>query len=65
MKTIIVVIVTVVVYTVLMLILLSVLPESDQGRYYDCTIAEFHPDYPPEVKQACRQLIINSKKNYI
>ena len=23
---------------------------------YDCTMAEFHPDYPPKVKEACRRL---------
>jgi hypothetical protein len=24
-------------------------------RRIDCSIAEFHPDYPPEVKKACRE----------
>ena len=23
---------------------------------YDCSIAEFHPDYPKEVKEQCRKL---------
>lgn len=59
------VIITIIVYTIVLLVLLSIIPEPKEGRYYDCTIAEFHPDYPLEVKQACRQLIINSKKNYI
>jgi len=58
------VIITIIVYTIMLLVLLSIIPEPSEGRYYDCTIAEFHPDYPLEVKQACRQLI-NSKKNYI
>lgn len=62
MKT---VIITIVLYTVFLIVLLSVIPESQEGHYYDCSIAEFHPDYPLEVKQACRQLIINSKKNYV
>lgn len=22
--------------------------------YYDCTMASFHPDIPPKVKEACR-----------
>lgn len=22
----------------------------------DCSMAEFHPDYPPQIKQECRQL---------
>jgi hypothetical protein len=24
---------------------------------YNCDIAEFHPDYPKEVKQKCRELL--------
>jgi len=59
------VIITIIVYTIVLLILLSIIPGPPEDRYYDCTIAEFHPDYPLEVKQACRQLIINSKKNYV
>jgi hypothetical protein len=27
-----------------------------QGRFYDCSLAEFHPDYPVEVKNECRKL---------
>jgi hypothetical protein len=26
------------------------------GRTYDCSIAEFHPDYPLQVKEECRKL---------
>ena len=25
-------------------------------KRYDCSIAEIHPDYPVEVKQACRRI---------
>lgn len=25
-------------------------------RVYDCSLAEFHPDYPVEVKNACRRI---------
>jgi hypothetical protein len=36
----------------------------EKGRYYDCSIAEISPDYPPEVRQECRRVrsekIINS-----
>lgn len=39
--------------------------DQPSERYYDCRLAEFHPDYPEEVKQACRQMIINSRKTYI
>jgi hypothetical protein len=29
---------------------------EDKIIRYDCTIAEFHPDIPLEVKEACRNL---------
>lgn len=29
---------------------------EDKVIRYDCTIAEFHPDIPLEVKEACRNL---------
>ena len=32
----------------------------EQGRYYDCSLAEFHPDYPKEVREECRRIRINS-----
>lgn len=25
------------------------------GKYYDCTLASFHPDIPPAAKEACRR----------
>ena len=25
-------------------------------RFYDCSLAEFHPDYPAEVKNECRRI---------
>lgn len=31
-----------------------ILPNSE-GRYYDCGMAEWHPDIPKEVKEACRK----------
>ena len=30
--------------------------ESSRIIRYDCTIAEFHPDIPVEVKEACRKI---------
>jgi hypothetical protein len=24
-------------------------------KRYDCSMAEFHPDYPPKVRQLCRE----------
>ena len=25
-------------------------------QVYDCSLAEFHPDYPPQVREECRRL---------
>ena len=33
-------------------------------RVYDCSLAEFHPDYPPAVREECRR-IRSEQKNYI
>ena len=30
--------------------------DNNKARYYNCDLAEFHPDYPKEVKQKCREL---------
>jgi hypothetical protein len=27
-----------------------------QGRYYDCGMAEWHPDIPNKVKEECRKI---------
>jgi hypothetical protein len=27
-----------------------------EGRYYNCSLAEIHPDYPPAVREQCRKL---------
>jgi hypothetical protein len=27
-----------------------------RARVYDCSLAEFHPDYPAEVKNECRRI---------
>jgi hypothetical protein len=50
------VIITILVYTVCLIGLLSVFPAPDSGRYYDCSLAEFHPDFPNEVREQCREL---------
>lgn len=34
-------------------------------KVYDCTVAEFHPDYPPKVRQACREIMKERKVNWI
>ncbi len=34
-------------------------------KVYDCTMAEFHPDYPPKVRDACREIMKDRKVNWI
>ena len=29
---------------------------KEQGRWYDCGMAEWHPDIPPEVREQCRRI---------
>jgi hypothetical protein len=41
-----------------------VTPQEDY-RVYDCSLAEFHPDYPREVREECRKIRQQSTKNYI
>ena len=38
-------------------ILFFVLPaKKPQGIWIDCSMVEFHPDYPPKIKEECRKL---------
>ena len=37
---------------------------DEQYRVYDCSLAEFHPDYPQAVREECRR-IRSEQKNYI
>ena len=36
--------------------LLLVFNDDPREVRYDCSISEFHPDYPKEVKEQCRKL---------
>lgn len=44
-------------------ITLAVALDRPQGKGYDCTVAEFHPDYPVDVKEACREILKNRIKS--
>lgn len=44
-------------------ITLGVTMDRPQGKAYDCTVAEFHPDYPVDVKEACREIMKNRIKS--
>ena len=52
MKDIIIVILAATVLSILGYIFMSSQPE---GRYYDCGMAEWHPDIPQSVKEECRR----------
>lgn len=36
---------------------------NSQDKVYDCSMSEFHPDYPIKVKEACRDLNRSNKLN--
>jgi hypothetical protein len=54
---------------VLICVIFLVYTDFGKGpRVYDCSLSEISPDYPIEVKEACRKLRSNDKKspsNYI
>lgn len=45
--------------------LLLVLIPFPEGKVYDCSIAEFHPDVPPKVKEECRKKRMQHKKEFM
>lgn len=48
--------------TLFWLALLWFLPAPEESiRYYDCGMAEWHPDIPKEVKEECRKQRMNSQ----
>ena len=47
--------ITAVILTLISVIMLvSMLPSST--KVYDCSMSEFHPDFPAKVKEECRRL---------
>jgi hypothetical protein len=52
------------IFLVLAFLILVTVPD-DGGRIYDCSLAEFHPDYPAEVKAECRKLRTKKSVDYI
>lgn len=43
-------------------ILIIVNNRLPRAHYYNCDIAEFHPDYPAAVKEECRKIRSNTKR---
>jgi hypothetical protein len=50
-------IITVLLYIGLVVLLFGLVVHAPPANFrsYDCSMAEFHPDYPVKVKQACRE----------
>lgn len=55
MKNLVFVILAVGVAIVLAWLIWLVTPQ-EHYRVYDCSLAEFHPDYPPQVREECRRI---------
>ena len=34
-------------------------------KVYDCSLAEFHPDFPADVKEECRKIRGQKKQGYV
>ena len=63
MKNIIFALVAVVVAIALAWLIWLVTP-NEHYKVYDCSLAEFHPDYPPAVREECR-MIRSEQKNFV
>ena len=50
--------------TVVLAWVLWLFAPSEGYKVYDCSLAEFHPDYPKEVREECRR-IRSDQKNFI
>lgn len=50
--------------TVIWILLLFLIP-FPEGRIYDCGMAEWHPDIPPNVKEECRKMRMQNKKDIV
>jgi hypothetical protein len=59
MKNLALVVIACVIAVALAWIIWLVTPQEEY-RVYDCSLAEFHPDYPPAVREECRRIRINS-----
>jgi hypothetical protein len=46
------------------IIILAIWLPEQEGRYYDCGMAEWHPDIPKAVKEECRKLRYEHWKEY-
>lgn len=49
--------------SILWLWILDSIP-GPSGVVYDCSMSEFHPDFPPQVKEECRKLRYENWKSH-
>jgi hypothetical protein len=40
--------------SIVLTLVLALVP-APEYKIYDCSVAEFHPDYPPDVREQCRK----------
>ena len=43
-------------------LLFSFIP-SPEGKVYDCSVADIHPDFPPKVREECRKKRMENRRN--
>lgn len=45
---------------ILMMVLVGIatfgIMHAERGKVYDCSLAEFHPDFPVAVREECRRI---------
>jgi hypothetical protein len=57
------VIISVLILVVAGLALLGFLKHAPKAKVYNCSLAEFHPDYPIAVKEQCRHITKHLTEN--
>ena len=50
------IVMTIAIVMLLFMIIFSISGSQPEGRMYDCSLSEISPDYPIEVKEACRKI---------
>lgn len=55
-------IVAAILFVILIAAMIFVSPTQSEGKWYDCRLAEISPDYPKEVRDACRHIQKNQPK---
>lgn len=56
------IIIVVLIATIASMVGYFLMQHQPQGRYYDCGMAEWHPDIPQSVKEECRRRYFENYK---